>query len=101
MSLLPPLGLPPASPSSANIPAAKQVSGLGSAPTTASPSGRVAGSDIVNQPDNVTPSRTMLEVRRAVEADLLAKSQDSAKDQMAQTGDAPERYAAMRQMLPI
>ncbi len=101
MSLLPPLGLPAVSPSSATIPAAKPVSWLGSAPGTTSPSGRVAGSDIVNQPENVTPSRTMLEVRRAVEAELLAGSQDSATDQTVPTGDAPERYAAIRQMLPV
>ncbi len=107
MSLLPPLGLPVASPSGMVFLATKHASGLLTVSGTASPSGRIAGSDIVTQPDrvappdNVTPSRTTLEVRRAVEADMLARSEDAAAKPDLRTPDAPALYVAARQMLPV
>lgn len=89
MSLLPPLGLAMASLPGTTAPILP-TSPRGEAPSgpaTPAASGRLAGPDMVNRADQVTPSRIMLEVRRAVAADLLAQAN------AAQDGDAPRTPA--------
>lgn len=109
MSFLSPLGLPVASlpgttTTAPSLPAA--------ASATPSPSGRLGGSDVVTQPQNnhaVTPSRTMLEVRRAVEAELIARAEANAQAGGATPAaampppepDAQALYAAARKALPV
>lgn len=106
MSFLPPLGLPVASlPGTASTTPSLPAPSL-PATATPSPSGRQGGADVVTQPQDttaVTPSRTMLEVRRAVEAELIANAQVSAAvitHPMPVTG-APQFYAAARKVLPV
>jgi len=109
MSFLPPLGLPVAS-----LPGtpANATSLPTSVAATASPSGRMDGADIVTQPQRVnavTPSRTMLEVRRAVEADMIARAEADAQAGTAMQAavmpapepDAQALYAAARKALPV
>jgi hypothetical protein len=57
----------------------------------------------------VTPSRTMLEVRRAVEADMIARAEANAQAGAATQAavmpapepDAQALYAAARKALPV